>query len=152
MSVIEWNSALTLDDPVIDPIHIEFCDRLNALADASDAQLPAALDAFVAHCEHHFTTEEEMMEQADFGPKGCHQSEHGQVMMILYEVRKRLAADGDTELARNLAAELPAWFEQHASTMDHAFVQFMKVMAGEAKAPSVRTFDLGEQAAAHAAE
>jgi hemerythrin len=47
-------------------------------------------------------------------------------MRLMREVRSRVAS-GDLEIGRALARELPEWFRLHASTMDAALAQVIKL-------------------------
>jgi hemerythrin-like metal-binding protein len=126
MPVIEWTDTVALDVPAMDDTHREFVALLNALADAPDEELLAALDAFVAHTDAHFAQENRWMHALPFPPVHCHEGEHDNVMRLMREVRSRVAA-GDLEIGRALARELPEWFRLHASTMDAVLAQVIKL-------------------------
>ncbi|MCU0804455.1 MAG: hemerythrin domain-containing protein [Burkholderiales bacterium] len=127
MPLLEWSPEFVLDVSVMDETHREFVDMLNALAEASDAELLGRLDAFIAHTDAHFAQENAWMVDIMFPPIHCHKGEHDNVMGLLREVRERVAA-GQIELGRVLARELPEWFRLHASTMDAALAQVIKAV------------------------
>ncbi|ANJ71669.1 bacteriohemerythrin [Ralstonia insidiosa] len=127
MPVIEWSEALQLGDAATDANHAEFCALLNTVADASDADFIAALDAFIAHTEVHFGEENTWMDAAEFPPRHCHRGEHDNVLALCREVRKRAAA-GEMELGRRLVAELPEWFAQHVDVMDRMMTTYLAQM------------------------
>jgi hemerythrin-like metal-binding protein len=109
----------------IDGLHLEWEAALARLQQASgEAALAVALDALITSTEHHFGTEQAWMEASDFAPAACHAREHEGVLEVLREVQRRLAA-GDTEVAQRLGAELPRWFELHATTMDAQLAQHL---------------------------
>lgn len=126
MPVMEWSDGLTLDVPAMDDTHREFVAMLNELADARDEQLLAALDRFIAHTDAHFTQENRWMHALPFPPVHCHQGEHDNVLGLMREVRRRVAA-GELELGRALARELPEWFQLHATTMDAMLAQVIRL-------------------------
>lgn len=115
MTDFTLNAELELGHAEMDATHREFVAAVNALAVADDAGLPAALGALQQHCQAHFEQENAWAEALDMPP--CHRGEHDKVLDVLEAVRLELSR-GDTELVRRLAAELPGWFQHHASTMD----------------------------------
>ena len=127
MPILEWSREFELEVPVMDETHREFVDMLNAVADASDADLLARLDDFIAHTDAHFAQENAWMVDIMFPPIHCHKGEHDNVLALMREVRGRVAA-GQLELGRVLARELPEWFRLHANTMDAALAQVIKAI------------------------
>ena len=124
MSVIQWSDGLVLGVASMDDIHREFVSLLQALVAAPDASFLPRLDDFKAHCVEHFEQESRWMQGCSFPPIHCHEDEHNKVLIILNDVRQRVA-DGDLALGRTLARELTPWFENHAATMDTILAQFM---------------------------
>jgi hemerythrin-like metal-binding protein len=125
MSAFVWSSDFALGHEQMDLTHHEFVDLVNALAAATDAELLARLDEFLAHTEAHFAQELRWMKSSGFPPLHCHESEHIRVLEVAQEVRERVVA-GDLEMARVLAREIPEWFRDHAATMDAALAQWLR--------------------------
>ena len=125
MAALEWSAALELGQPVMDATHRDFVRFLNQLDAATGADSLARIDEFIAHTEVHFGQEEAWMERTAFPPFGCHKGEHDNVLEVMREVRRRVAA-GETHYARNLTAALAEWFPQHAATMDAMLAEFMQ--------------------------
>lgn len=125
MPVMTWDAALMLDQSVMDQTHEEFAALLNRLADASDSDVAAVLDEFIAHTQVHFAQEEQWMEQMAFPPLHCHQGEHQGVLEIAQEVQRRVAA-GEVRLVKVLAQATAEWFANHAVTMDAMLATYMK--------------------------
>ena len=75
-----WDDGFLVGYPSMDNTHREFVDCLTALLQASDAQLPAALDAFAAHAQAHFDEEDTWMRASNFPPRDCHIDEHAKVL------------------------------------------------------------------------
>lgn len=117
MTVLAWSEALALGHQEMDATHEEFVALLNAVGAAEGDDILPALDAFLAHTEAHFAQEEAWMEQHAFPRAGCHRKEHGNVLEIVREVRRRVA-EGSTGYGRTLAEALAEWFAVHASSMD----------------------------------
>jgi hemerythrin-like metal-binding protein len=126
MPVMEWSDTLGLEVPAMDETHRELVDLLNALADAPDEALLAALDRFIAHTDAHFAQENRWMHALPFPPVHCHEGEHDNVLRLMREVRNRVAI-GEIELGRVLARELPEWFRLHATTMDAMLAQVIRL-------------------------
>lgn len=125
MPAFLWSSEFALGHKQMDLTHREFVDLVNALASATDADLLACLDAFLAHTEAHFAQELRWMKSSGFPPLHCHESEHVRVWEVAQEVRERVIA-GDLEMGRVLAEEIPDWFRDHAATMDAALAQWLR--------------------------
>ena len=117
MPQMEWTESLVLGLAPMDLTHQEFVQIYNELAAAPVEDFLPRLDAFIAHCESHFEQENRWMAAVNF--PGCHKGEHDRVMAVMYDVRKRAAA-GDLFFGKRLVEELPAWFENHAGSMDAA--------------------------------
>lgn len=125
MSLIEWNKALELGLARMDETHREFADLCNALGEARDEGLLTALDALITHSAAHFAQENRWMERSGFPPIHVHMGEHERVLRLLREAREEVAA-GDLPSGRRLAEGLPAWFRDHAASMDAALAYHIK--------------------------
>lgn len=117
MALLEWTDSLMLGEARMDDTHREFVDCLNALGDADDTGLVAALDRFIEHSDAHFSDENARMEATSFPPAHCHVTEHTNVLNLCREVRQ-MVIDGKIEVGRVLARELAPWFTNHAGSMD----------------------------------
>jgi hemerythrin-like metal-binding protein len=116
--------AIALGYAPIDALHAEFDACVAMLTDAPAERLPAALSALRAHLLRHFGDEQRWMRESEFPAFDCHQREHDKVLDVLAEVERRFT-EGDEEVVRRLAAELPNWFTLHATTMDAALVTWL---------------------------
>ena len=125
MPLLEWSAALELGQPLMDETHRDFVEFLNRLDAAAGADSLLRLDEFIAHTEEHFGQEEAWMERTAFPPLGCHKGEHDNVLEVMREVRRRVAA-GEAHYARTLTAALAEWFPHHAATMDAMLAEFMQ--------------------------
>ncbi len=117
MPRLQWTDSLENGLAPMDATHREFVDLFNAVAGAPADGFLAALDTFIAHTEAHFAQENRWMEAVDF--PACHRAEHDRVLVVLHDIRKRVAK-GDMFLGRRLMEELPAWFDNHTNGMDAA--------------------------------
>ncbi len=125
MALLEWSAALELNAPAMDDTHREFVALLNALDEAADGDMPARMDAFIAHTEQHFAMEEQWMTETAFPPYGCHKGEHDNILEVVREVRKRIAA-GELHYGTTLATALAEWFPQHAQSMDAVLALYLR--------------------------
>jgi len=123
--LLEWSDKLALDQTVMDDTHREFVELLNRVGAASDDNLLASLDDFIAHSEEHFAQEERWMQEFAFPPLHCHQGEHANVLEVMREVRKRVD-DGQVQLGKTLSEAIAEWFPQHAGSMDAVLALYMK--------------------------
>jgi hemerythrin-like metal-binding protein len=124
VEVVPVASDLRIGWPGLDVLHAEFDAVVAELQIVGEERHGRALVALHAHLLRHFGLEEQWMSEAGFPGLACHQREHQAVLTVLEEVTQR-CADGDHEVVRRLAAELPRWFEIHANTMDAALAQFL---------------------------
>jgi hemerythrin-like metal-binding protein len=122
---MEWNTAFVLGDERVDETHREFVEMVNAVGDASDEAMLAAIDALIVHTREHFEREQGWMAATDFPPTHCHVDEHAGVLEAVLETRNYVA-EGKYHVGRVLARELGAWFESHAASMDTMLVQWLK--------------------------
>ena len=123
--------GVVLDFAPIDALHAEGEQTLACLEQANGrAATAAALSSLIAHIERHFGAEERWMSESGFGARQCHAREHAQVIEVVRDVMRRFEA-GDDGIVVRLAAELPRWFELHASSMDAALAAQLRQFSGQ---------------------
>lgn len=120
-----WFEGFVLGCDPMDATHRDFVDIVGRLLDADESELMARIAELLEHSEAHFAQENDWMAKTAFPPIHCHTDEHANVLAVIREVQRRLAG-GDADVARNLARELPAWFANHAETMDMALANHMR--------------------------
>jgi hemerythrin-like metal-binding protein len=125
MPTLPWSDALELGLAFMDDTHREFVDLLAQAESASDAALPAAWDALVAHTADHFGREDAWMRATRFSSSNCHTLQHQAVLAVLREGAAR-AAQGDLAPARQMIGELAVWFPHHAQSMDAALALHLR--------------------------
>jgi len=120
-----WSDRYLLGHQSIDDTHREFVGYVRALQEASDTDIPEALEAFIRHAEAHFTQENGWLNAPDFPGGGeCHIEEHEKVLSSAYDVRK-VVAQGRYDVARAYAQALVDWFPGHADYMDSALATWL---------------------------
>lgn len=142
---LQWHDGLLLGYQPMDATHEEFVHCVAALQQASDAELPARLEAFAEHAVRHFGEEERWMAQTQFPARECHIDEHAAVLKSVREVQA-LLAQGNTAVCRRLAHELAQWFPGHADYLDSALAHWMCKQRLGGK-PVVIRRDLGTRSA-----
>jgi len=123
--ILEWSPQYELGVSRMDSTHHEFVDCVNALHDAPEDGMLAAMDALLAHTVSHFEQENRWMELLAFPPAHCHVPEHDGILQISREVRGMIV-EGKFEIGRVLAKELAPWFVNHAATMDNMLAAFIQ--------------------------
>ncbi|MFM9886613.1 MAG: hemerythrin domain-containing protein [Burkholderiales bacterium] len=143
MPLLEWTPALELGEPTMDATHREYANLLNQMGEAADEDFLPRMDAFIAHTARHFADEDAQMAATRFPPSHCHNHEHEQVLLIMRDVRERVA-NGEVYLGRVLATEMGKWFEHHAGSMDKVLAYWLvlgeagraQLIASSAQAPN----------------
>lgn len=118
--------GLCVQMPVIDGLHQEFADMVNAMEHAKQAEFTQLFNKLVAHTENHFAYENELMEETAFPARKEHQGEHRRVLGELSQLNEQLKR-GETEPVRSYVRErLPSWFRLHVITMDRALADHVQ--------------------------
>lgn len=146
MAALDWSNEYELGLAPMDATHREFAVHVNRISEAADERLLGGLAELIGHTVEHFAQEERWMRESGFPPLHCHQGEHERVLEVMRDVRERVAA-GDVALGRTLLAELPAWFDNHAATMDSALAWHVQSTGYRATAGAVSGTDSGSGSA-----
>lgn len=120
-----WNPRLEKGIGAMDATHREFVELVDGLLSCPDEELSDRLQALLEHTREHFAQESRWMEESGFPPIAIHEDEHRRVLSAMEQVLAQARA-GDIPPARQLIAQLPAWFEQHAASMDNALAMHMQ--------------------------
>jgi hemerythrin len=126
MSMLAWRAELELGLEPMDETHRQFVSMLNDMDLCPDSELPRRLQQFAAHTVAHFEQENAWMRGCGFPPIGCHTGEHERVLAVIFRVLE-MVNGGSIDVGRKLIAELPAWFEHHAATMDDALAYYIRI-------------------------
>jgi hemerythrin-like metal-binding protein len=121
----QWDARLEKGIAPMDQTHQEFVELVDGLLKATDDELVSGLQTLVEHTHEHFDQENRWMDDVGFPPIMIHKGEHERVLTAMEEVLEKARA-GDLLPARQLIDQLPAWFDQHAMSMDHALAMFMR--------------------------
>lgn len=121
---LAWHDTFALGFAPMDRVHEEFVELLDALLQAADDRVGAALDAVAVHAQAHFDAEDAWMADSGFPGRECHVEEHAAVLASVHGVQRRVA-QGDHAAARRLARALADWFPGHADHLDSALAHWM---------------------------
>jgi hemerythrin len=144
MSTLTWQPGFELAQPRMDATHREFVQQLAALEAVSAGRPGAAapaLQALLDHTVSHFAQEERWMAALGFSADNCHDLQHRNVLEVLKEVQRRLAAEGDAldpEIVPRLVQALAEWFPAHALMMDAALAETMAERGYDPETESLR--------------
>ena len=133
MPIIIWSAAHELGVQAMDRTHQEFVELYNGLAGAGDRDFAARFDALLDHTVAHFAQEDRWMVASGFPPTAIHRGEHERVLAQMRDLQQRVAA-GDVAAGRQVVDTLPAWFDEHAATMDAALANWMRRVGYRAQA------------------
>ncbi len=127
MALIEdFESRYLLGVPAMDRNHREFVELINRMADASNAAFAYLYPEMIQHTHAHFAAEEVMMGQSQFPATSEHRFEHQRVLGEMEWFGRHLQR-GQMTMARTYVMErLPAWFTEHAVTMDSALAAHVR--------------------------
>ncbi|RMG35732.1 MAG: bacteriohemerythrin [Gammaproteobacteria bacterium] len=120
-----WDSHLEKGIGPMDATHQEFVEMVDGLLSCPDTELVERLQALAEHTREHFAQEDRWMAESGFPPIAIHEEEHRRVLSAMEQVLTQ-ARQGESEAARQLVAQLPAWFEQHSATMDNALAMHLR--------------------------
>lgn len=121
---LPWSDRYLLGHAAMDDTHREFVEVVDRMLQCVDAELPAAVAAFVNHAREHFEQERHLMESTDFPATDCHVDDHNAVFNSALEVAE-LVNNGNVEVGRSFARALAEWFPSHADYLDAALAHWL---------------------------
>lgn len=124
MNTFDWRDEWAVGVPSMDRTHHEFVDCVNAMLQADDAGMSAALQAFIQHAKEHFAEENRAMQTSAYVSAGCHVDEHAAVLRSAGEVQAALE-HGNCHIVRAFAQALAEWFPEHARVMDLGLARWL---------------------------
>ncbi|MBK1721767.1 bacteriohemerythrin [Thiocystis violacea] len=127
MALIEdFEERYLLGVPAMDRNHREFVDLVNDMAASGNAVFAYLFNEMVQHTHAHFAAEEMLMRETGFSAAAEHRDEHRRVLGEMEWFGDRLQL-GYVSMARAYVVErLPAWFKEHAVTMDSALAAYVR--------------------------
>jgi len=128
LPLLTWSQdRLGLGVPVMDGYHQEFLSILSALPSMPDSVFPTLFAELVRHTREHFSNEETLMRETEYGLLREHLEEHRRVLGDL-EVMLERAQRGRMMMPREYVKNgMPEWFALHLATMDSALAAHLKI-------------------------
>jgi len=121
----KWNGSFEKGIARMDATHREFVEMVDVLLNCAESELTEKLAGLLEHTREHFQQEDGWMAECRFPPIQIHMGEHARVLEIMQQ-SLQMAEQGETNPAREIVRQLPAWFKQHAASMDNALAMHMK--------------------------
>lgn len=123
---VQWSPRYEVGIEVIDGQHRQLLELINRLGDDLSAgrdfdQLVESLKALVRYTEHHFATEERLMDEVGAGAER-HRAEHRRLEESLARLTLPLDAEGMSQGSRFLQD----WLFRHIDEVDRPFAAFLR--------------------------
>lgn len=125
MTLLTWSDTLTLGYPPMDDLHKLFVERLAAVDDCANAELPTAWAALIDCTQRLFDQENAWMATTHFTSAENHTIQHKVVLNVMREGLAQARSGQNTEV-RKMASELASWFAKHIQSLDAALALHMK--------------------------
>lgn len=132
MSVVEWDTALRLGFEDIDDQHHKLIDLINEFDDAVRSDLAHDVLTHIVHdllhyTIHHFTFEENLMDQHRLKCGPTHKDEHRRLLDQMRKIQADIESGGAH--AGEFLAPLRTWLTSHVQYADVTLVEELKAKA-----------------------
>ena len=129
---IKWSDSLSVGHPTIDSQHKELIRRIARLVDLINSgnitreEMVDVLGFIADYTDEHFSTEEKMMELADYPEYEEHKQQHLWFMNEVNELIKEYLINGVSErLKGNIQQVLIDWLVGHIKGTDKKLGEFL---------------------------
>ena len=129
---IKWSDSLSVGHPTIDSQHKELIRRIARLVDLINSgsitqeEMVEVLGFIADYTDEHFSTEEKMMELADYPEYEEHKQQHLWFMNEVNELIKEYLINGVSErLKGNIQQVLIDWLVGHIKGTDKKLGEFL---------------------------
>ncbi len=130
MSYWEWDPKLNTGVDVIDGQHRRIVEFINTLHDIiethEDEKAGEVLNDLVEYTLTHFAFEEELMIQSGYPLELGHKAEHEEFVRRINDYQERYNSGNDSDVAKELMAELKHWLASHIRFEDHEYVALVQ--------------------------
>ncbi len=134
-----WGIETTSGVQVMDELHYDIFDAMDALSRHEDHEFGAEYETFLKTIEQAFRQEEQWMDEIGFLASRTHLEQHARALEALHKVHSRVMA-GDLQLGREVIDQLlPRWFTFHLSTMDATLALAMQMAPTKTAKPAPST-------------
>jgi len=131
MSMIEWNTGLSVKVEQLDEQHRELVDIINELHNSMKAGtgrdlLRTTLDRLVSYTSNHFLAEEQLMAIHAYPDAAEHKYAHESLMSQVVELQ-HMFKSGKTILTLDILLFLRDWLTGHIQVVDKKFGAFLNL-------------------------
>jgi hemerythrin len=129
MSFVEWENKLNLGIKKIDEHHRQLVKILNdtynaIILDCKQPELEAIIEKLADYTTYHFTTEERLMTEHNFGGMHNHLLEHEKFSRNILDFQD-MCSRGESVIAIDLLVFLRGWLVNHILKVDREYVTFL---------------------------
>lgn len=126
MSLFSWKPEYSVHDALLDQHHQHLFVILNSVYESvmNSAELPGILpkiDELAAYTAHHFSTEEQYMNDREYCNTAEHIEKHREFSRAIEALRASYH-DNDLEVAGDLIIVLGEWLLQHVLKEDRKYI------------------------------
>lgn len=130
MAYINWGNNLSVGIDIIDEQHKVLIQIINDLHDAmkegkSKEIIHEVFKRLVDYTNFHFSMEENLMEQYDYGEAPGHKKQHKDLVSDVMDLQKQLEKS-DLTISVHVLTFLKVWLNDHILKTDMKFGEFLK--------------------------
>ncbi|MCB1769763.1 MAG: bacteriohemerythrin [Candidatus Competibacteraceae bacterium] len=128
-ALVEWNSALSVNDPELDRQHQQLVGIINSFHEAMANRKPQSvigdlLNKLNEHATEHFHYEEERMRAGHYPKLAEHQKEHAAMLQEAREMQDQFRHGGLSQL--EFMRLLKNWMTKHIQKSDKQYVPYLQ--------------------------
>lgn len=127
---MQWDESLIIGLSVIDEQHMEFFNRLNALAQAckegnSNQEVSHAITFLEKYIIEHFRTEEDLMLAFEYPYLEPHKAQHKHFIENFNKIKNQFETKGASSyFILDVQNILIKWLFEHINTIDKSFAKY----------------------------
>jgi hemerythrin-like metal-binding protein len=129
MSIIEWDSSLSVNNIEIDNQHKQWIDIYNKMHDSmisgesSTETTAEILEAMYEYATNHFSYEEEYMREINYPDIVAHKRSHKDFESLIYSYNRDLK-EGKLVLNTKIVKLIRNWLVEHITLEDKKYTDF----------------------------
>ena len=136
LPAIVWDKSIEVGDAILDAQHRHIVDLMNALHNAAAGEGLDTADVVLHHVvrflQHHFETEEAVMNQIGYPEAEEHAAEHRRLLAQIADGARSVEAEGQPD-ANRLGVTVWSWMHEHTSTWDQRYAEMLRVRPVQSK-------------------
>ncbi len=131
MSLIVWNSELSVGVPSIDNQHKKLVTLLNQLHDAmmggkGKEVVGPVLKGLIEYTGTHFKHEEDLFARTGYPEAAAHKKEHADLVRKVVEIQEKYETSGPGILTIQVMSFLKDWLTKHIQGTDKRYVPHLQ--------------------------